>query len=49
MHILTFEELNNEFGIDNEPMSNISKTNIGKDIYLTLIEMVMRDQITIYY
>ena len=32
MRILSFEEFNNEFGIDNEPMSNIRIKDIGKDI-----------------
>ena len=29
MLILSFEEFNNEFGIDNKPMSNIRKEDIG--------------------
>ena len=44
MLILSFEELNNEFDIDNEPMSNIRIEDIGKGISLTPIEIVMRDQ-----
>ena len=44
MLILTFEEFNNEFGINNEPMSNIRIKDIGKDISLTPIEIVMRDE-----
>ena len=43
MLILTFEEFNNKFNIDNNAMSNIRIKNIGKDISLTPIEMVMRD------
>ena len=44
MLILSFEEFNNEFSIDNEPMSIIRKKNIGKDIGLTPIEIIMRDE-----
>ena len=44
MLILSFEEFNNEFGIDNEPMSNISIKDIGKDIILTPKEKIMRDE-----
>ena len=44
MHILTFEEFNNKFNIDNNAMSDIRMNDIGKDISLTPIEMVMRDQ-----
>ena len=46
MLILTFEEFNNEFGIDDEPMSNIRIKDIGKDITLTPIEIVIRDEKT---
>ena len=44
MLILTFEEFNNNFNIDNSAMSDIRKKDIGKDISLTPIEIVMRDQ-----
>ena len=44
MLILTFEEFNNKFNIDNNAMSDIRKKDIGKDISLTPIEIVMRDQ-----
>ena len=44
MLILTFEEFNNKFNIDNNAMSDIRIKNIGKDISLTPIEIVMRDQ-----
>ena len=44
MLILSFEEFNNEFGIDNEPMSNIRIKDIGKDISLNPIEIIMRDE-----
>ena len=44
MLILTFEEFNNKFNIDNSAMSNIRIKDIGKDISLTPIEIVMRDQ-----
>ena len=44
MLMLTFEEFNNEFGIDSEPMSNIRINDIGKDISPTPIEIVMRDE-----
>ena len=30
MLILSFKEFNNEFGVDNEPMSNIRIKDIGK-------------------
>ena len=40
MLILTFEE----FNIDNSAMSDIRIKHIGKDISLTPIEIVMRDQ-----
>ena len=42
--ILTFEEFNNKFHIDNNAMSDIRIKDIGKDISLTPIEIVMRDQ-----
>ena len=44
MLILTFEEFNNKFNIDNIAMSDIRIKDIGKDISLTPIEIVMRDQ-----
>ena len=44
MLILSFEEFNNKFGIDNSAMSDIRIKDIGKDISLTTIEIVMRDQ-----
>ena len=44
MTILTFGEFNNKFNIDNNAMSDIRKKDIGKDISLTPIEIVMRDQ-----
>ena len=44
MLILTFEEFNNKFNIDNNAMSDIRIKDIGKDISLTAIEIVMRDQ-----
>ena len=44
MPMLSFEELNNKFGIDNKAMSNIRIEDIGKDINLTPKELVMRDQ-----
>ena len=44
MLILTFEEINNKFNIDNNDMSVIRIKDIGKDINLTPIETVMRDQ-----
>ena len=44
MLILTFEEFNNKFDIDNNAMSDIIIKDIGKDISLTPIEIVMRDQ-----
>ena len=45
MLILTFEELNNKYNIDNEAISDIRIKDIGKDISLTPIEIVMRDEI----
>ena len=44
MLILTFEEFNNKFNIDNNAMSEIRIKDIGKVISLTPIEIVMRDQ-----
>ena len=44
MLILTFEEFNNKFNIDNNAMSDIRIKDIGKGISLTPIEIVMRDQ-----
>ena len=44
MHILTFEEFNKKFNIDNSAMSDIRIKDIGKDISLTPIKIVMRDQ-----
>ena len=46
MLILTFEEFNNKFNIDNSAMSDIRIKDIGKDITLTPIEIVMRDEIS---
>ena len=43
MLILTFEEFNNKFNIDNNSMSDIRIKDIGKDISLTPIEIVMRE------
>ena len=43
MLILTFEEFNNKFNIDNNAMSDIRIKDIGKDISLTPIEIVIRD------
>ena len=44
MFILTFEEFNNKFNIDNNAMSDSRIKDIAKDISLTPIEIVMRDQ-----
>ena len=44
MFVLTFEKFNNKFNIDNNAMSDIRIKDIGKDISLTPIEIVMRDQ-----
>ena len=44
MLILTFEEFNNKFNIDNNAMSDIRIKYIGKHISLTPIEIVMRDE-----
>ena len=43
MLILTFEEFNNKFNIDNNAMSDIRIKDIGKEISLTAIGIVMRD------
>ena len=42
MLIVTFEEFNNKFNIDNSAMSDIRIKDIGKDKILTPIEIVMR-------
>ena len=42
--MLTFGEFNNKFNIDNNAMSDIRIKDIGKNISLTPIEIVMRDQ-----
>ena len=44
MFILIFEEFNNKINIDNNAMSDIRIKDIGKDISLTPIEIVMRDE-----
>ena len=44
MFILICEEFNNKFNIDNNAMSDIRIKDTGKDISLTPIEIVMRDQ-----
>ena len=44
MLILTFEEFNIKFNIDNNAMSDIRIKDIGKGISLTPIEILMRDQ-----
>ena len=44
MLILSFEEFNNQFGIENEAMSNIKLEDIVRDISLTSIEIVMKDE-----
>ena len=43
MLILTFEEFNKKFDFDKNAMSDIRIKDIGKDISLTPIEIVMRD------
>ena len=43
MLILTFEEFNNKFNIDNNDMSDIRIKDLGKDISLPPIEIAMRD------
>ena len=45
MLALSFEEFNNKFGIDNKAMSKVRIDDIGKDISLTPIELIMRYQI----
>ena len=44
MLTLTFEEFINKFDIDNKARRNINLEALGKDINLTSIEIVMRDQ-----
>ena len=44
MLILTFGEFNDKFNIDNNAMNDIRIKDIGKDLSLTPIEIVMRDQ-----
>ena len=44
MPILTFEEFNNKFDIDIKAMGIIWIENIGKDINITPIEIIMGDQ-----
>ena len=44
MFILTFEEFENKFYIDNESISNIKIEDEGRDINLTPTVIVMRDQ-----
>ena len=44
MFILTFEEFNKKLHVDNSAMSDIRIKDIGKDISLTPIEIVMRDK-----
>ena len=44
MILLTFEEFSSKFNIDNKVMSNIEIENIGRDISLIPIEIVMRNQ-----
>ena len=44
MLILTFEEFSKKFNFDNSAMSDIRIKDIGKDISITPIEIVMRDQ-----
>ena len=40
--VLTLEELNDKFNIDNKAVSNIEREIIGIDISLIQIEIVMR-------
>ena len=40
----TFKEINNKNNIDNIAMSNIEIEDLGRNISLTSIEVVMRDQ-----
>ena len=44
MLVLTFEEFNIKFNVDNSAMSDIRIKDKGKDISLAPIEIVMRDQ-----
>ena len=44
MLIVTFEEFNNKFNIDNNAMSDIRIKDTGKNISKKPIEIVMRDQ-----
>ena len=44
MLVLTFEEFNNKINVDNNAMSDIRIKDIGKDISLTPIEIVMREK-----
>ena len=44
MLILSFEEFNNKFGIDNKAKSSIRIEETSKDISLTPIEIVMREE-----
>ena len=44
MLILSFEEFNNKFNINNSAMSDIRIKDIGEDISLTPIEIVMKDE-----
>ena len=44
MLILIFEEFNNKFNIINNARSDIRIKDIGKNISLTPIKIVMRDQ-----
>ena len=45
MLTLTFEEISSKIGFDDNAKSNIRVEDIGKDISLITIEIVMRDQI----
>ena len=44
MLALSFEGFINKFGIDNKALTNIRIKDIGKDISLTPIEILMRDK-----
>ena len=44
MLVLTFDDFNNKFNLDNNAMSDIKLKDIGKDISLTPIEIVTREQ-----
>ena len=46
MLIITFENFINKYNIKKEAMSNIDRERKGSDISVTLIEIVMRDQIS---